>query len=161
MPETQETPLPWVRKIPGEGNGNPLQYFLLENSMDRGAWQVTVHGIAKSWTWQSTRLHVYVNTLNTIQLKFNCTNSSLCSVYSIIYQWKKWWPIWDEHLHCSNSYLVPPSTKASLCSTSPVWGSIQGKGCLSPSPLIPNPLPGSSVIGFSVTGFWWSARSVS
>ena len=29
---------PWVRKIPGEGHGNPLQYSLLENSMDRGAW---------------------------------------------------------------------------------------------------------------------------
>ena len=29
----------------GEGNGNSLQYFCLENSMDRGAWQATVHGI--------------------------------------------------------------------------------------------------------------------
>ena len=29
---------------PGEGNGNPLQYFCLENSMDRGAWQATVQG---------------------------------------------------------------------------------------------------------------------
>ena len=35
---------------PGEGNGNLLQYSCLENSMDRGAWQATVHGIAKSWT---------------------------------------------------------------------------------------------------------------
>ena len=32
----------------GEGNGNPLQYSCLENSMDRGAWQATVHGLAKS-----------------------------------------------------------------------------------------------------------------
>ena len=32
----------------GEGNGNPLQYFCLENSMDRGAWQATVHGVAES-----------------------------------------------------------------------------------------------------------------
>ena len=30
-----------------EGNGNPLQYFCLGNPMDRGAWQVTVHGVAK------------------------------------------------------------------------------------------------------------------
>ena len=30
-------------------NGNPLQYSGLENSMERGAWQATVHGIAKSW----------------------------------------------------------------------------------------------------------------
>jgi len=38
---------PWVRKIPGEGNGNPLQYSCLGNPMDRGAWQATVHGVAK------------------------------------------------------------------------------------------------------------------
>ena len=37
-------------RIPGEGNGNPLQYSCLENSMDRGAWQATVHGVAKSQT---------------------------------------------------------------------------------------------------------------
>ena len=34
--------------LPGEGNGNPLQYSCLENPMDRGAWQATVHGVAKS-----------------------------------------------------------------------------------------------------------------
>jgi len=39
---------PWVRKIPGEGNGNPLQYSCLENSMDRRAWQATVHGVIES-----------------------------------------------------------------------------------------------------------------
>ena len=33
-----------------EGNGNPLQYSCLENPMDRGAWQATVHGVAKSQT---------------------------------------------------------------------------------------------------------------
>ena len=32
---------------PGEGNGNPLQYSCLENPMHRGAWQATVHGIAR------------------------------------------------------------------------------------------------------------------
>ena len=36
--------------LPGEENGNPLQYSCLENSMDRGAWQATVHGVTKSWT---------------------------------------------------------------------------------------------------------------
>ena len=40
---------PWVWKIPWR-NGNPLQYCCLENPMDGGAWWVTVHGIAKSWT---------------------------------------------------------------------------------------------------------------
>ena len=40
--------VPGSERSPGEGNGNPLQYSCLENSMDRGAWQVTVHGVAKS-----------------------------------------------------------------------------------------------------------------
>ena len=34
----------------GEGNGTPLQYSCLENSMGRGAWWAAVHGVAKSWT---------------------------------------------------------------------------------------------------------------
>ena len=34
-------------RSPGEGNGNPLQYSCLENSMDRGDWQATVHGVAR------------------------------------------------------------------------------------------------------------------
>ena len=36
------------QKDPGEGNDNPLQYFCLEDSMDRGAWQATVEQVAKS-----------------------------------------------------------------------------------------------------------------
>ena len=36
--------------MPGEGNGNPLQYFCLENSMDGGGWSATVHGVTKSRT---------------------------------------------------------------------------------------------------------------
>ena len=32
------------------GNGNPLQYSCLGNSIDRGAWRATVHGVAKNWT---------------------------------------------------------------------------------------------------------------
>ena len=42
--------IPRSERSPGEGNGNPFQYSCLENSMDRGAWQATVHMIAKSWT---------------------------------------------------------------------------------------------------------------
>ena len=40
--------IPGLGKSPGEGNGNPLQYSCLEDSMDRGAWWAVVHGIAKS-----------------------------------------------------------------------------------------------------------------
>ena len=42
--------IPESGRSSGEGNGNPLQYSSLENHMDRGAWWVTVHGVAKSWT---------------------------------------------------------------------------------------------------------------
>ena len=40
--------IPGLRRSPGVGHGNPLQYSFLENSMNRGAWWVTAHGIAKS-----------------------------------------------------------------------------------------------------------------
>ena len=39
--------IPGWGSSPREGNGNPLQYSCLENSMDRGAWQATVHGLAR------------------------------------------------------------------------------------------------------------------
>ena len=42
--------IPGSGRSPGEGSGYPLQYSCLENSMDRGAWQATVHGITKTQT---------------------------------------------------------------------------------------------------------------
>ena len=39
--------VPGLGRSPEEGNGYPLQYFYLENSMDRGAWWATVHGVIK------------------------------------------------------------------------------------------------------------------
>ena len=45
--------IPGLGRPPGEGNGNPLQYSCLENSMDRGAYQAKVHGVANSQTWLS------------------------------------------------------------------------------------------------------------
>ena len=50
---------PGLGRSPGEGNGSPLQYYCLENPMDRGAWQVTVYGVAKSWTRLSDFTHSY------------------------------------------------------------------------------------------------------
>ena len=40
--------IPGSGRSPGEGHGNPLQYYYLENPMDRGAWQATVLGVTKS-----------------------------------------------------------------------------------------------------------------
>ena len=42
--------IPGSGGIPGEGNGNPLQYSCLGNPIGRGAWQATVHGVTKSQT---------------------------------------------------------------------------------------------------------------
>ena len=42
--------IPGLGRSPGEGNGDPLQYPCLENSMDRGAWWAIVHGVTKSRT---------------------------------------------------------------------------------------------------------------
>ena len=42
--------IPELGRSPGGGHGNPLQYFCLENPMDRGAWWAIVHSVAKSRT---------------------------------------------------------------------------------------------------------------
>ena len=49
LPDKQETRVQSLgsERSPGEGNGNPLRYSCLGNPMDRGAWQATVHGVAK------------------------------------------------------------------------------------------------------------------
>ena len=55
--------VPGSGRWPGKENGNPLQYSCLENPMGRGAWQVIVAGVAKSWTqlkWLSMHLMVHI-----------------------------------------------------------------------------------------------------
>ena len=52
--------IPLLGRSPGEGSGNPLQYSCLENPMDRGAWWVTVHGVAKSWTQLSNFTFTFI-----------------------------------------------------------------------------------------------------
>ena len=42
--------IPGSGRSPGEGNGNPVQCFCLENPMERGAWRATVHGVVESQT---------------------------------------------------------------------------------------------------------------
>ena len=61
--------IPWLGPSLGVQNGNPLQYSCLENSMDRGAWQASVHGVAKSQTWlsmQTTSLEIVSVTLTSL-----------------------------------------------------------------------------------------------
>ena len=55
-----EGSIPGSGRSLGEGNGNPLQYSCLGNSMDWGAWWATVHGVEKSWTWLSNWTHTHM-----------------------------------------------------------------------------------------------------
>ena len=59
LQETQETQVPSLgwEDSPGVGNDNALQYSGLENSMDRGLWQVTLHGVVKCLTCLSMHAH--------------------------------------------------------------------------------------------------------
>ena len=74
--------IPGWGRSPGEGNGNPLQHSCLENSMDRRAWQATVHGVTKSQT------HWVTNTL-TSQL---CSMERRCTTrnFSLRRKGKEW-----------------------------------------------------------------------
>ena len=58
--------VPGLGRSPGGGNGNPHQFSCLENSMDRGGWWATVHGVAKSQkqliTHTHTHTHIYTHT---------------------------------------------------------------------------------------------------
>ena len=62
-------------RCPGEGNGTPLQYSCLENSMDRGAWWATAHGVAKSQTRLST--HPHRGTISVPQPRFLWAQSEM------------------------------------------------------------------------------------
>ena len=57
-------------RSPGGGNGNSFRYSCLENSMDRGVWQATVHGVAKIRTQLNTRVHTYHINHETFPLKW-------------------------------------------------------------------------------------------
>ena len=59
--EMGSTPLTSSFFLFEEGNGNPLEYCCLENSMDKGTWQATVYGVGKS----QTRLSDYHSLINT------------------------------------------------------------------------------------------------
>ena len=55
--------IPGLGRSPGESNGNPLHYSCLENSMDRGAWEATVHEVTKSQLQLSNKysLSIFTN----------------------------------------------------------------------------------------------------
>ena len=58
--------IPMLGKSPGGGNGNPLHYFCLENPMDRGAWQATIHEVTKNQTQLKAHMRAQIMS-NTVQ----------------------------------------------------------------------------------------------
>ena len=83
--------IPGLGRYPGEGNGNPLQYSCLENSMDGGAWWATVHGVSKS----QTRLSDFPS------LPYSLPLSTLMSYFSDSLTLLTWW--WFSRWVMSNS----------------------------------------------------------
>ena len=77
---------PWLGRSPGGRNGKLLQYSCLENSTDRGAWQATVHGVAKSdmtegltHTHTHTHTHSWESPLITLNIWYHCVSN--CTVF--------------------------------------------------------------------------------
>ena len=74
-----------LERSPGRGNGNLLQYFCLENPMERGAWQPAVQSVAKNWTWLSTQplsqTWFYLYLLSAFLLLYYIIHSALSCVY--------------------------------------------------------------------------------
>ena len=68
-------------RYPGEGNGYPLQYSCLDNSMDRGSWWATVHRVAKSWTWLNNS-HTHTNQA---LIHLNCKSCAILETHTIQY----------------------------------------------------------------------------
>ena len=69
--------IPGSGRCPRGGHGNPLQYSCLENPMDRGAWQATVHGVTQSWT-PLKQLNMHTHTRMGVH-----THTNICTFISI------------------------------------------------------------------------------
>ena len=78
--------IPGSGRFPGGGYGNLLQYYSLENPMDRGAWRVTVHRVEKRWTYlsnlacklvKSDLLHLQFGEGNGNPLQYSCLENPM------------------------------------------------------------------------------------
>ena len=67
--------IPVLGRSPRGGNGNALQYSYLENPMDRGLWQATVHGLVKIWTQLSTSRSKMRDSLVVYWLRLHAPNA--------------------------------------------------------------------------------------
>ena len=87
---TDASSIPGSGRYPGGGHGNPVQYSCLENSMDRGVWWATVHGVTKGQTW----------------LKWLSTHTNRHTHKQT-----------DTHTHADRSHWCNPSPLPSLCAS--------------------------------------------
>ena len=97
--------IPGLGRSPGGGQGNPLQYSCLENPMDRGAWQVTLHGVAKRRAWLKghTCLHKGYSSEKNL-------NSGKERRGKHIKRWCNWEGELMDFRRCSNSALLLASS---------------------------------------------------
>ena len=58
-------------RSPGGGNGKPFQYSCLGNPMNREPWQATVHGVAESWTWLSSKASTSLSLKRKYKILYN------------------------------------------------------------------------------------------
>ena len=136
--------IPGSEKSLGEGKGNPSQYFCLRNPMDRGAWQATVYGIAKSWTflsnWAHTKayihMHIYIYILH---ITHNLPSYHFIYFFLILFIYLFiYFPSY--HFKCS----VQPVSTFTLCNESPkLFSSLKAETRypLNNSPLPSHPKP--------------------
>ena len=89
--------IPGLGRFPGEGKGNPPQYSCLENSMDRGSWQATVHWVAKS----QTRFHTIYPT-NSSEIWKSLESWSLMALTMKTCLW-----YFIHKLHCTHQLHAP------------------------------------------------------
>ena len=114
--------IPGSGRSPGEGNGDPLQYSCLENPMDRGAWQATVHGIARvGWLRVGWLSHWAAAT--TPFNKVICKDS-ICNKVSL------WGSIWS---WIEGSTIQPSTSTNSLHYSSRQWHAVHQSNGAVPS----------------------------
>ena len=90
--------IPGLERSPGGGNSNPIQYFLLENLMDRRAWWATVHGVCKE---SNTTEHLSRHTRCSLKKQQLTAYVTVCRCYSVT----KLCPC-----HCNPSDCSPPGS---------------------------------------------------
>ena len=113
---------PWAGKIPWR-DGNPLHYSWLENSMDRGAWEAAVHGVAKELdtTWETEHAKITENFLHTAIFKMNNHKDLLYSTWNsaqcYVPAWMEVRVVWGRMDTCmcmAESLCCPPETITTL-----------------------------------------------